>query len=217
MAELLLVRHGQAQSHARDAASYDSLSPLGRKQAAWLGDWLRATNGHFDRVVTGSLHRQRQTAQEMGFGTDRHEDPRWNEFDYFGLSQLMQDQHGLPFPDSPDSFATHAPQLFRAWEDERIDGAPENWPDFLARVIAALTDAAAPGGRVLVVTSGGVIGAVARHILGLDALGMSKVVLHITNASVHKVSVIDGTPFLAGFNGTAHLDHPDRAHARTYV
>ena len=40
MVELTLVRHGQAQTGARDEASYDSLSNLGH-QARWLGEVLR--------------------------------------------------------------------------------------------------------------------------------------------------------------------------------
>jgi broad specificity phosphatase PhoE len=217
MAELLLVRHGQAQSKARDAASYDSLSELGQLQARWLGDWLRQTNGHFDRVITGSLHRQRQTAEAMGYGAQREEDARWNELDYFGMSQAMEAQHGLPFPHSPDHFAEHAPQLFQAWQDGRLRDVEETCDAFMDRVRTALMDAAAPGGRVLVVTSGGVIGAVARQLLGLDVAGMTKVVLHVANSSTHRIEVIRGTPYLNGFNGMAHLAAPDRAHARTYV
>ena len=66
MTEIILVRHGQANSHAKDEASYDRLSDLGRQQAAWLGDHMRRTNPHFDHVVTGTLTRQADTARAMG-------------------------------------------------------------------------------------------------------------------------------------------------------
>lgn len=217
MAEILLVRHGQANSKARDEASYDQLSSTGAQQATWLGEWLRATNGHFDRVYSGDLNRQRDTASAMGFKDKLQIDTRWNEMDYFGLSQQMNDQHGLPFPNKPDDFAEHAPQLFRAWQDGRIDRPRESFFEFETRIAAALTDVAEPGGRVLVVTSAGVIGGLAKHVLGLDTDGMVKIILHTANSSTHRVEVISGQPFLNGFNGMAHLETAERAHARTYV
>ena len=67
MAELILVRHGQANSHATDEASYDKLSDLGHTQARWLGEHMRATNPHFDHVITGTLRRQKETAVGMGY------------------------------------------------------------------------------------------------------------------------------------------------------
>ena len=55
MTEIVLVRHGQANNTATDEAGYDRLSPLGLQQADWLGAHMRATNPHFDRVITGTL------------------------------------------------------------------------------------------------------------------------------------------------------------------
>lgn len=217
MAEIILVRHGQANSKARDAESYDRLSDLGHQQATWLGERMRETNPHFDRVYSGSLKRQRSTAEAMGYGDVVVEDARWNELDYFALSKAMEAEHGLPFPAKPDDFAEHAPQLFRAWKEGRITDETEPFEVFETRVHTALTEAAAPGGRVLVVTSAGVIGAVMRRLLGFDTDGMVKIVLHTVNSSAHRIEVIGNTPYVNGFNDTAHLAQPDRAHARTYV
>src|SRR6056297_3369689 len=50
VAEIILVRHGQANSHATDEQSYDRLSDLGREQARWLGAHLRTTKPHFDQA-----------------------------------------------------------------------------------------------------------------------------------------------------------------------
>jgi phosphohistidine phosphatase SixA len=63
MGELVLIRHGQANSAANDEAGYDRLSELGHQQARWLGDWLRAHEAPFDRVLMGSLRRHRETAE----------------------------------------------------------------------------------------------------------------------------------------------------------
>lgn len=217
MAEIVLVRHGQANSKARDAASYDQLSDLGQQQARWLGDWFRQTNSHFDRVYTGTLKRQRGTAQAMGYGHLATEDSRWDELDYFGMSTAMEAQFGLPFPHKPDDFAEHAPHVFRAWKDGRLQDVTESFDSFESRVTTALADVASPGGRVLVVTSAGVIGALTRRLLGLDTDAMVKIVLHTANSSTHRIEVIGDKPFLNGFNGMAHLAAPDRVHARTYV
>ena len=88
---------------------------------------------------------------------------------------------------------------------------------FETRVRDALLEAANTGGRTLIVTSAGVIGAVTRQVLGLDTDGMFKIVLHTANSSTHRIEVIRGVPYLNGFNEMAHLSAAERAHARTYV
>ena len=46
MSHITLIRHGQANSAAKDEPSYDRLSDLGHQQAAWLGHYLRDTASH---------------------------------------------------------------------------------------------------------------------------------------------------------------------------
>ncbi|MBN8464677.1 MAG: histidine phosphatase family protein, partial [Dechloromonas sp.] len=62
MAELYLVRHGQASFGTGD---YDRLSALGERQGVWLGEYFGERGIAFDRVVTGSLRRHRQTADAI--------------------------------------------------------------------------------------------------------------------------------------------------------
>ena len=50
MLHLTLVRHGQANSDARDESSYDQLSVLGHQQARWLGAHFTAANVDFDQI-----------------------------------------------------------------------------------------------------------------------------------------------------------------------
>ncbi len=57
MSEITLVRHGQANTEARDEAEYDRLSPLGHQQSRWLGAHLRTQNQHHTRLYTGTLWR----------------------------------------------------------------------------------------------------------------------------------------------------------------
>ncbi|MGR3515152.1 MAG: histidine phosphatase family protein [Paracoccaceae bacterium] len=212
MGEIILVRHGQANSTATTEEEYDRLSDLGHQQARWLGDWFR-DNGHtFDHIVSGTMRRHRETVAGLGMTAD--EDARLNEIDYYTLSDEMHRVKGEPLP-TGDTFAVHMPKVMEAWRAAEIVGA-ETYHAFETRVAALLDDAAQPGRRVLCVTSGGVIGMVLRHILDLDILKMSHVMLPIFNSSVHRLNVRDGIPYLAGYNAIPHLDAPDRASARTH-
>jgi len=216
LAEIILVRHGQANSHATDEASYDRLSDLGRQQARWLGTHLRCTNPHFDRVITGTLARQSDTARAMGYEITA-QDGRLDELSYFALAAALESQHGIPAPRDPTEFATHLPQVIDHWTRDTIDGVPERFSDFSARVTGVIDEMCDSHGRVLIVTSGGVIGMAVRHALGLENGGMAKVMLQIMNSSLHRLEYVHGMLMVGSFNATPHLDGPDRAHARTHV
>lgn len=214
MGEIVLVRHGQANSAAQSEAEYDRLSDLGKQQSAWLGAHLRAHEPPFDRVITGSLRRHKQTAAAMGeMGAATEEDPRLDEMDYFDLGRALEDRHGVPMP-GPEDFADHVPQVFTAWHRAEIQGR-ESFAAFEARVMGVLDEAAAPGVRVLCVTSGGVIGMVMRTLLDLDPIRTAHVLLPIRNTSVHRVQVTPRGAILGSFNAHPHLDTPDRVAART--
>lgn len=216
MAEIILVRHGQAMSHATDEAGYDRLSDLGREQATWLGAHLQATNPHFDRVITGTLARQTGTARAMGYEITAQDD-RFNELRYFALAQALEAQHGIPAPRDATEFATHLPQVIDHWTQDRIADIPESFSAFAGRVSAAIDGLCEAHGRILIVTSGGVIGMAMRHALGLQNGGMSRMMLQIMNSSVHRLEYVHGMLMVGTFNATPHLDTPERAHARTYV
>ncbi|MEQ9258437.1 MAG: histidine phosphatase family protein [Roseovarius sp.] len=216
MTEIILVRHGQANSHATDEASYDRLSDLGRAQAEWLGAHLRETNPHFDRVFTGTLARQIDTASAMGYA-EASRDARLDELSYFTLATALEAQHGIPAPRDPTEFARHLPQVIDFWSRDEIEEAPERFGDFATRVTGLIDDLCHAPGRTLIVTSGGVIGMVMRHALGLQNGGMAKVMLQVMNSSMHRLNYTHDMLMVGGFNATPHLDMPSRAHARTYV
>lgn len=216
MTEIILVRHGQAMSQATDEAGYDRLSALGKQQAAWLGAHLRETNPHFDRVLTGTLTRQKGTAEAMGY-LGFETDARLDELSYFALAQAVEAQHGIPAPKDATEFARYLPQVITHWAEDGLTGLPETFDSFAARVGSVLDDLSGAGGRVLVVTSGGVIGMVMRHALGLGIPGLSKVMLQVMNSSLHRVHHVHEMLMVGAFNTTPHLDTPERAHARTFI
>jgi len=217
MSHITLIRHGQANSTAKDEASYDQLSPLGHQQSAWLGAHLRDTHQHHLRLYTGTLRRHRETAAAMDMGLSPVEDPRLNELEYFTLATALEREHGIAMPTEQHHFTAHLPRVFAAWQDGILDGAPESFEAFETRVQTALTDIAAGDGPALVVTSGGLISMAMRQHLGLAIDAMANVALAIMNTSVHRLHPIGGVWAPVMFNAVPHLEHPDRHHAQTHV
>ncbi|MGR3714150.1 MAG: histidine phosphatase family protein [Shimia sp.] len=219
MPHITLVRHGQANTEARDEESYDRLSPLGHQQAAWLGAHMRDTGDRFHRVYTGAMRRHRETAEGMCAQDHAElvEDARLNEFAYFTLSQLMEEQHGLTVPSEREGFVRHLPAVLGAWERGEIEGVPETHAAFAARVRDAMAEIAAGHGRALVVTSGGLIGAVLRQTLDLDVSGWARMCLAIQNTSVHRWQMVLDEPLLVQFNVISHLEADGRQHAQTHL
>lgn len=216
MSEIILVRHGQANSAAQDEESYDRLSPLGHQQAAWLGHYMTDHHMHFDHVVTGAARRHRETHASMGL-SDAGADSSWNEMEYFTLADAMLDHSGMPVPTSPSDFSTHVAPTLEAWRDGHLSTAPESWAAFQGRILTAFDTMSRRDERVLVVTSGGVISVVLAQMLGLSIPAMAEMLLQIRNSSFHVFQRYDGALRLHQFNATPHLAHPDRAHARTFV
>ena len=215
MAEIVLVRHGQANSAAKDEVSYDRLSDLGHQQARWLGEHLSATNGHFDNVICGDMRRHRETAAGIGFDSPQV-DARWNELSYFALSEALERKTGAPHPGDTGGFIAHVDEVFSHWKADGLDNVPETYANFDASVTAALEDAAQLGGRSLVVTSTGVIAMVLRNVLDLSHRGHMKMIVQTANTSLHRVERLHDTFYVAEYGATPHLDTPERRSARTH-
>lgn len=212
MGEVVLVRHGQANSAATTEEDYDRLSDLGHKQAAWLGEWMKAHDTSFDVVMSGTLRRQVETLAGMGYA-DAPRDARLNEIAYYDLTAEMKDVFGIERL-SPDDFVDHFPATLQAWKEGKIQGQ-ETWDAFNARIAGVFEMAQQPGKRVLCVTSGGVIATAVAQLLDLDIPKMARIALPILNTSVHRVHVTEHGPFLATYNSTPHLDYADRVGDRT--
>lgn len=219
MSHVTLVRHGQANTQARDEEGYDKLSDLGWQQARWLGDWFRQTGDTFARVYTGTLRRHVETAEAIAAHgmTAPVRDPRLNEMAYFTMAQLTEAQHGLAIPDGREQFVAHLPKMFALWRDGQIEGAPESFQQFESRVGEALHEIAAGEGRALVVTSGGLIGMAMRLVMRLDLDALAHACLAIENTSLHRVQPLGRGLLLTQFNALPHLDSPERQFARSHL
>lgn len=219
MVEITFVRHGQAQTGATDEHSYDQLSDLGRDQATWLGHHFAQTGRSFDHVISGTLNRQRDTAGLIAeaLSLNTRQDARLNELDYFGLAQSLKDTHALDIPTDRASFVAHVPQVLSAWKAGEIHDHLEGFETFQGRIEAMIGEAEALGGKVLLVTSGGVIGMAMRLLLQLEVDAYANVLLNIMNTSVHRFVKVGDALALSGFNAVPHLESIDRQTARTYI
>lgn len=85
MSVVLLARHGQASF---GVGSYDKLSDLGRLQIRQLGMALGERGTTVDRIIAGSLVRQRESAELLSSvlgGAPVLTDPSWDEYPYMPL------------------------------------------------------------------------------------------------------------------------------------
>ena len=212
MGEIILVRHGQANSHATNETDYDRLSDRGHRQAALLGAWFEDHGYAFDHVWSGTMRRHRETVAGLGLRAD--EDARLNELDYYRLTDDLHQTTGEPYP-TDATINDHLPKVFAAWAAAEINGT-ETYANFETRVAELLSEASVPGRQLLAVTSGGVIAMILRHVLDLDILRMGQVMLPIWNTSVHRLHVRGERTTMAGYNAIPHLDRPELSDMRTY-
>ncbi|WAL67072.1 histidine phosphatase family protein [Amycolatopsis cynarae] len=210
MGAIYLIRHGQASYGAED---YDRLSGVGVEQGAVVGAELLRRNMRFTEARTGSLARQRKTAETvldwLGIRTPAKEDPRWNEYDHVDIVT----HHGGAVAQSELDSRSYQGVLdasLSAWIGAG-DGSPcaETWPAFLARVRGALEDLVTglrKGENAVVFTSGGVIGTLTGLLLGTPEVGLLKLNRVTVNGSITKiVSGRSGTTLLS-FNEHSHFD-----------
>ncbi len=222
MAEFYLVRHGQA-SFGSD--NYDQLSPMGYQQATWLGEHFKQQNVQFDRVVTGTMLRHEQTAQNICSGLNQelefNQHDGLNEYDFHALVKCYLTMFPQQTPKAGEGktvFYKILKQALTLWAQEKLEGdLPETFAHFKQRVADALAYTQdTPNKRTLVVSSGGPIGMAMCHILQLNNEKMIQLNLQIKNTSYSQFYFNDESISLASFNNTAHLEKENREGAITF-
>jgi broad specificity phosphatase PhoE len=224
MAELYLVRHGQASFGAEN---YDALSPSGRTQSLWLGEYFAQARLRFDRVVIGTMQRHRQTAEAIlaGMGGPQieiAEDAGLNEYDFQALFAALGEAGlplGLSAASSKRDFYKALQQVLQLWAEDRLPGrVPETWHQFQTRVQRARAAIQrSGGGRVLAVSSGGPIAVTAQQILQAPAATAIALNMQIRNSSVCQYLFKDDAMSLVSFNSVPHLERADRHEFVTYA
>jgi len=221
LSSIFLIRHGQAGS--RD--DYDRLSETGWLQARQLGDHLRSQGIRFHAAYSGSLRRQRETAEAVLGQLDDAPGPcvdtNWNEFSLEGLWQYMaprmmedpefariyqRDHAGNPQVDRVITECDIA--LIRAWmRGAHPTDEVESWQAFHKRVLTAQQRLLehANGSRIAVFTSATPIGIWCGHALELAEPKVFRIaaVLHNTSFTSFRLRPEELTLFT--LNQTPHL------------
>ncbi len=234
MGQIYLIRHGQASFGSDD---YDVLSPLGQEQGRLLGQWFTHNRQAFDRVITGSLKRHRQTAEAcmsaMPQGSFPHEewetDAGFNEFDH--AESLLRHRPEFAEPGVVRRFfaehqeAKHLYQHILAGAMTRWVGGNndtdyrEPWPQFRSRCVNSLhriLESAGPSQNIAVFTSGGPIAGICQELLGLDNDHMMDITWSFVNCSVTKLLYRPGKASISYLNSYAHLEWLGTRESITY-
>jgi broad specificity phosphatase PhoE len=220
MPTVLLVRHGQASFGGED---YDVLSEAGHRQAEIVAASLADRGYKADRLICGTLRRQRETAAaftDLG-APDLEIEPRWDEYDSEDILRHHSDvavsleHHGDGEPVTNRAFQSILEAAQAQWIDH-ADRSPtsQTWPAFGAAAPAALRDLAtdlAPGETAIVVTSGGTIAALLCDLWSAPATLFSALNRVTVNASVTKLAVGSTGTNVISFNDHSHLESVDRA------
>ncbi len=227
MPVVYLIRHAQASFGAAD---YDQLSERGHIQVKALSRALDRRQLVADRVLTGSLKRQRDTALGCGdaIATALETDAGWDEYDSDDvlLHHSRTDARLERRPDetrpalSSREFQVLLDESLQRWIDAGAAGrARQSWTAFVATVRQALgraTDGLGAGGTALVFTSSGVIAALAASLIGLADRGFVPLNRVSVNTAITKVIVGRRGMTLVSYNEHGHLDEAGGGELLTY-
>ncbi len=204
MAELVLVRHGQASFGSEN---YDQLTDLGFQQASALKTFWDRTGWSPDLIVAGTMQRHAQTLDGMKLSAHRTL-AGFNEYDFHDL--LAVRFNGQTPSDVLQDRKTHFRILRETildWQNGGLVEAHETWNAFQRRAEEALNAVTSSDARrVLIVTSGGVIGQTVASVMGAASQKMIDLNLQVKNTSISSFVFSKGRISLSGFNATPHFD-----------
>ena len=231
MSTLWIIRHGQASFGNSD---YDKLSELGQVQSRILGTHFKKTGLTFDTAYTGSMDRQKETAEivlkEMGGSLNLVTEPAFNEYDFKPiitalLPGLLEDEPSMAdvlpniFKDNRE-FQKMFGQIMERWVSGCYDTPDiETYRQYKSRVengLARVADSTDPKKRIAVFTSGGVVSISMQISLGLSDHEAMRLGWWVKNASVTVLNHSKGRFNLLGFNGLSHLELENRPELLTF-
>ncbi|NLH79975.1 MAG: histidine phosphatase family protein [Phyllobacteriaceae bacterium] len=216
MSLLVLVRHGRA---AFGADRYDTLSDLGRAQAAATGAWLAAHRPGIATLWQGPRRRHAETAAEItregSIAAPVRVHAGLDEFgegeELLALAEARGERWGAPGEDGADLARRRAyDRAIAAWAagEGEIPGRPD-FSTFRGHVRDWFTDVvtieASRGRTELAVTSAGVIAAVVCETLGLDDERWLDLLRALANTSLTEIAFSGGRHGLRCFNAHGHL------------
>lgn len=224
MAELYLVRHGQASF---GAANYDKLSELGYQQAVWLGEYFKHRGHSFDSILTGDLVRHRETAEGIAEGLGLKQPvfnpfEGLNEFDFHSLIQAYVAQYPEQELNAQSPRADYYKLLKKVmllWSQNKLEGElPESWGQFEDRVqnVMSMIQQEMHGQKVLAVSSGGAIAMALRQVLRSPSETVIELNLQTKNTAIAHCFFNPKAIRVTSFNHVPHLDTNERSEKITY-
>ncbi len=197
---ITLVRHGETEWNRSGRWQGHLDAPLtleGEAQARALGERLRGDV--FDACYVSDLGRAVRTAELVGGpgGFRFEKDERLRERDLGVIQGMTTEEMLVRYPELYHSFRNDGP--------EYVVPEGESFSGFYERCVGVLEAIAErnQGGRVLVVTHGGALGAVFRYVAGVPLDSPRRFVL--LNCSVNVVEKKDAGWNLVSWGDVAHL------------
>ena len=220
MADLLIIRHGQASF---GADNYDQLSTLGQRQADLTGEFLSQSGVHFSAAFSGDLSRQRETGErilaQLEGAPSLAIDPRLNEVQtdeqMAVMTPLLCEQDPrfatliADMNKDSKSFQKIIETVFNYWVSPNCQVAGiQSWQDYSAGVVSAFEAARASaesGSTSAIFTSGGTIATLVGHVLGLSADRVYEFYEPVFNCSITRLIFNSRKCSLSTFNDVSHL------------
>jgi len=217
---IYVVRHGQA---AFGTDHYDRLTAVGFAQARLLGAHLGVRGIRFAAIFTGTLRRQIETAQgileghaELGVDVAQERFAGLDEY----LPEAIMTAHVGSYPLPTEAAEQRDPAAVRehfrvlrqallAWADDRIQPVGmAAFGVFQEQAVGALIEARTrfPDANVLIVSSGGPIGAMVAAALNAPPATAVELNLRIRNSSLSEFTTTPRRHHLLSFNAVPHLD-----------
>ncbi len=197
---LTLIRHAESTWNATGQWQGQSdvpLSPRGRLQARALA--TRMFGAEFDHAYASDLSRVVETAAALGAPV--LPDPRFREIDVGAWAGLTRDEVAARFADEVAAL--------RRGRAVRIGGG-ESMEEFEGRVDAAIDELRERhrDRRVLLVTHGGVVRALATRVLAVR--GRASPLVGVNNTSLSVLREVAGRLLLERYNDARHLEPADQ-------
>ena len=220
MADLLIIRHGQASF---GADNYDQLSTLGQRQADLTGEFLSQSGVHFSAAFSGDLSRQRETGErilaQLEDAPSLVIDPRLNEVQtdeqMAVMTPLLCEQDPrfatlvADMNKDSKSFQKIIETVFNYWVSPNCQVAGiQSWQEYSAGVVSAFESARASaesGSTSAIFTSGGTIATLVGHVLGLSADRVYEFYEPVFNCSITRLIFNSRKCSLSTFNDVSHL------------
>ena len=200
MTDFVAVRHGETDENLNGILQGQSdthLNKLGIRQAECVAERLK--HEHFDLIYSSDLQRTMHTAEMIA---------KPHKLPVFPLRALREWDLGVLQGGKWEDLRVKFPAVMQAFREERDelqvpDG--ESRSDFYQRVADCLDEMSErfEGKRILLVSHGGALKAMFRHVVG--PVAASSHLPLTSNASVSQFRYVDGFWQLVSWNDVYHL------------